>query len=321
MATTKVGVLYNPNSRNGLKWYNRQAPGLDPSVLALGTETPAHIPGALTRMAQAGVTHLAVVGGDGTLDAVLTALRNNQPFTHEPVIGLFNAGTTNMTFKDVGFKTLTRRPLERFVRGAHTGRLRLKQHQPLWVHSESLQAPQVGFFLGIGAVPRAIHHTRQTYHEKGITNGVSEGAMLLGAVWRLMRRDDIEHDELLRPITCQVKTPHNQKEVEMVLLTVTSLEKLLVGLRPYRENQPSLSVMGIFHPYTNLMRQMPALLFGTRELPLENSDNITATQQDKCELAFDGEWTLDGEMFQATKGAPVRIHLASPITFAVGADT
>lgn len=315
----QAGILYNPNSRHGSEWYRKQLPSLVSfNYLSKGTDSVADIPEVLAAFAKEGVTHLAVIGGDGTLDAVLTAMRNHKPFVTEPVIGLFNAGTTNMTFKDLGFKTYSRAPLARFVSGAQNGTLTTKAHQPLYVESTSLKKPLIGFFMGMAAVPRAIHQTRENYHKKGITNGISEGATVLSSIWRLIRNKDVEHDSLLKPVKNIITLDEGKHEAQTILLTVTSLEKLLVGLRPIKRNPAEVAIMGIFSPYSKLVRHLPALLFGTRRLPLTKNGNFTATTSTACELTFDGEWTLDGEMYQSTKEHPVRIRPAESFTFAVG---
>ena len=316
----KIGILHNPNSRNGSLWYKKQISTLGKErVLAVSSKDVSEIPSALAQMANAGVTHLAIVGGDGTLDAVLTALRHYSSFENEPIIGLFNAGTTNMTFKDLGFKTYSRKPLLKFIQSAHAGRLKLKSHKPLRVQSQELKHPLLGFFLGVGAIPRAIHYTRQKYHKKGITNSLSEGAVILSSLWRLIQSSNIQEDLLLKPIQSKLTLEQGEKTSDMVMLSITSLEKLLIGLRPYKTNKEHLSIMGISHPYNNLIKNIPELHKGTKELDVMQDTNLLATQSPWCTIAFDGEWTLDGEMFQSTHNAPLEITLAAPLDFAVGA--
>ena len=317
--TSKVGVLYNPNSRHGLSWFEKQSAQLQGShIFAIGTKDLDDLPEALQAMAREGITHLAVIGGDGTLDAILTALRNHQPFAHEPVIALFDAGTTNMTFKDVGFKSRRRDPLREFVQGAAKNSLNVKKHRPLLIKSAALNQPLYGFFMGMAAVPRAIHQTRSKFHQKGLTNSLSEGATILTSLTRLLRQKNLETDPILSPVPIEINLDGHNKRSSATLLALTSLRKLLVGIKPYHGSNDGFSVMGIFHPCDGLFKKLPALLYGTHELPLSPDNNLAATQGHNCVLTFDGEWTLDGEMHQTTSQTPLTIEQGAPITFAVG---
>ena len=317
----KVGLLYNPQSLHGAEWYNKQIHKLSAQKqpLAIGTQTPEEIPAALQKFAASSITHLAVIGGDGTLDATLTAMRNHSPFQTEPILALFNAGTTNMTFRDVGFKTRKHGPLRQFIAAAENNKLKLKQHRPLYIDSPSLTRPLYGFFLGTAAIPRAIHHTRQKYHQKGLTNSLSEGATILTSLFRLLRRKNVQQDALLAPVQNNIALDGKQKKGPAVLLMVTSLDKLLVGIKPYhgKQNQ-GFSVTGIFYPYGHVWQNIPTLLNGKNELPFTTNNNFIATQGQVCSLTFDGEWTLDGEMYHATSNAPLTVTQANPLTFAVG---
>src|SRR3546814_1330268 len=58
--------------------------------------------GILDSFAADGVDVVAVAGGDGTVQAVLTALYGRRPFRRPPLLAVLPRGTTNMTAADIG---------------------------------------------------------------------------------------------------------------------------------------------------------------------------------------------------------------------------
>ena len=314
----KVGVLYNPNSRSGAAWFDKQKKyaNLD-SVMVARTEKLSDVPARLEAFAKGGVTHLGVIGGDGTLDGVITHIRNHSSFAKEPVLAVFDAGTTNMSYKDVGFKARGSKQLARFINAAEKDHLATKSHQPLKVSSKSLSTPVYGFFMGMAAVPLAIHETRKKFHKKSISHGLSEGMTIAGAVWQLIRNNEMTDDSILSPVHTKITVGAQSHEADTILLTVTSLNRLLVGIHPPKGKNP-MAIMAIFSPYSNFLGHLPALLFGTRQIPFKKDGEFASQRLDACELAFEGEWTLDGEMFKATKDKPLRLSAADPFTFATG---
>src|SRR3546814_5637637 len=58
--------------------------------------------GILDSFAADGVDVVAVAGGDGTVQAVLTALYGRRPFRRPPLLAVLPRGTTSMTAADIG---------------------------------------------------------------------------------------------------------------------------------------------------------------------------------------------------------------------------
>ena len=314
----KVSVLYNPNSRTGAAWFDKQKryANLD-GVLVARTDKLSDVPARLKEFADEGVTHLGIIGGDGTLDSAITHIRNDRPFSQDPVLAVFNAGTTNMSYKDVGFKVWGSKQLANFINAAEKDNLTTKNRQPIKVTSESLSSPVYGFFMGMAAIPLAIHQTRKKFHKKSVSHGLSEGMTIAVALWQLIRNGEITDDSILSPVEVEISVGLESQKVDTILLSVTSLSQLLVGIRPPKGREP-LAIMAIFRPYSNFLGHLPALLFGTRQIPFKKNGEFASQRTDVCELTFDGEWTLDGEMFKATKDKPLRLSAADPFTFATG---
>ena len=335
----KIGVIYNPSSGSGKnplhKRLNRARHAA--GVIFIETKSKADIVPALSQMATRGANLLAIVGGDGTVDAVLTALRKHKPFATEPTIAVYDGGTTNMSYLDIGYKGRsynaslagfnsrrgqTENPIVDLLKVANDGKLKTLRRSPLQVESFSLKEPLLGFFLGTVAIPRAIHHTRDTYHTKGMTNGFGQALATSGMLWRLVR-GNVNGDPILTPARTVIEHDGTTRTADTVFLTLTSLERLILGMRPLAknaQNKGDLALMGITTPYSRFISNLPGLLAGRQTLDPELNNGAINLRTDACTLSFDGEWTLDGEIFNTTAETPLTISAAAPFTFAVGAE-
>ena len=110
----RVGFLNNPLSGG-----NRRHPGpvqqvLDAhaEVLRHDVKTPADVASALADLAQHKIDVVTINGGDGTVQAVMTAILGDRIFESSPLLAVLSAGTTSMIAGDVG------------VRGGRVGGLR-----------------------------------------------------------------------------------------------------------------------------------------------------------------------------------------------------
>jgi diacylglycerol kinase (ATP) len=97
--TPNIGVVINPLSggnRNGLEDV-RSVISAHPQVIHCDVQTPDDVQVALAQFARQKVNLLAVNGGDGTVQAVLTAIFQHQPFEEPPLLAVLQSGTTSMT--------------------------------------------------------------------------------------------------------------------------------------------------------------------------------------------------------------------------------
>jgi diacylglycerol kinase (ATP) len=97
--TPNIGVLINPLSGGNLNGLGsiRSVINDNPQVIHRDVQTPQDVLGALLDFARRDVDLLAVNGGDGTVQAVLTNLFLHQPFSTMPLLAVLQSGTTSMT--------------------------------------------------------------------------------------------------------------------------------------------------------------------------------------------------------------------------------
>jgi diacylglycerol kinase family enzyme len=100
----RIGVITNPNSRRNLSGFAEMARLLDGASNAHHAvlEKITDIPDILDRFANDGIDVVAVAGGDGTVQAVLTEIYGRRPFQRVPLLAVVPRGTTNMTAADIG---------------------------------------------------------------------------------------------------------------------------------------------------------------------------------------------------------------------------
>lgn len=321
----KLGVIYNPNSGGGKNALHSRIAGAKEAanIVFVETTSKADIVPALTRIAARGANHLAIIGGDGTVDAVLTELRRKSPFETEPLIAVLDGGTTNMSYMDIGYKLSKQSPrnadpLLDILKAVEANKAKTVTRSPIEVSSRSLKAPLLGFFFGSVAIPRAINHTRSAYHTKGMTNTIGQALATTGMLWRLVR-GNVKQDPILTPARTIIEHDGTTRTADTVFLTLTSLRTLLLGIRPLKTGDGGMALMGVTAPYSRFLRHLPTLLTGSRSLEPQTDHGCLNIRTDACTLAFDGEWTLDGELFKATADAPINISTVSPFTFVVGA--
>lgn len=230
---------------------------------------------------------LGIHGGDGTLDIAIKLIRNHQIFDQEPAIALLKGGTTNMTWRDVGIKTLP------------TAKPQTQTRNVIKIQAKDMET-QYGFFFGLGAVPRAI----KRFNQKGDSGIIAESRAIGALFWRLFTGKAEGHDIL---------NPMDVNDNQTILFTAATLHRLLLGMNPAPPGA-GMGCVTLNNSYRGLWHALPRMLINPQFLPARHT-GITRTTHDKIALAFNGDWTLDGELFTATQDNPLHLSLDTPVRF------
>lgn len=272
---------------------------------------------ALRELAALEPEALVINGGDGTIVAVVTLLRQRQVFAREPALVLLRGGTTNMIARDVGLGGTPARGLRRLLaalRGAAPGARRAVRW-PLSVQDEAAGGAPArhGFFFGGGALPRVLHQARRTLHTKGLHGRRSEALMFAAAAWRMLA-GKVRGDPLLDPGALAWRGGDGRAaDGDAVLFVATTLQRLVLGINPaVADDRLRLLVLRGTGP--RLAWPLARLLAGRRAEGLGRG--FDAELVAGCELRFAGEWALDGETFgTGAAERTVRLGLGAPLTF------
>jgi diacylglycerol kinase (ATP) len=314
-----VGLISNPNSGRNRKYLRavERIVANHPGVHHCPTAGPADIPAALSTLAERAVAVLAINGGDGTVVRVLTHLLENGPFERLPLIALLPGGTTNMTVGDVGLRGNLIRAVRRLCRWADDERSegRLLRRPILRVDPGAGQPVAYGMFFGTGAIIHGIEYCRSHLHTKGVADEIGPGLAMVRTLWGIARADR----RFARTVTVSVafdNAPPAPAE-DILILLVSSLERLFLGMRPYWGNEDGpLHVSMIRAGAHRLLRNLPALLRGKPGRHAGIAEGYQSRNVVRISLALEGPCTLDGEMFQASRAAgPVTITDGGTVTF------
>ena len=317
----RVALLSNPLSTG-----NRS---LLPRIRAFCTENPdifhyevehvAQIGEALRTIARVRPQILVINGGDGTVQATLTELYHDAHFgeTPPPVAVLPN-GKTNLIALDLG---AVGDPLDALERIMAMARDDIAPHivaRELIALSSGDPGGRavLGMFLGGAGLADSMLYCRNKIYPLGLPNGLSHALTALALVVSVVFGISAAFlPALPRPMKVSVLRQGVLRGT-FSLLIVTTLHKLLLGWRGGGE-RPSGGALQLMLVERNLFALIGATfvsMFGrfgqgrVRGVHVERGD----------EILIEGERSrviLDGELFEARDGTPIRLTPTAPVPF------
>jgi len=297
---SRIGVLSNPLSggnRDGLGRIH-QVVRRHPDVVHLEACQPEEVNAALDAFAADGIDLIAVNGGDGTVQAVLTGLFDRRPFRSMPALALLYGGTSNMLPKDFGLKGPQHVVLGRILKRLKADSLPVSfVSRPVLKVDAAGQRPLYGMFFGAGVVYRGIQFFHSKVHTLGFSGELAHAivvARLLGAL--LSRKSTLVAPQAVR---AQLSAGALPEEAYLVLL-VSSLEKLILGLRPYWGSGPGpLHLTAVTARPKRLFRAIAGFFSGASNRCLSPENGYHSHEVEAARLRFQGGFTLDGELYQS----------------------
>ena len=314
----RIGVLSNPWSGRNQKDLQQIQDVLTqhPRLLQCEVHTPQDIEAAVEDFAKQQVDIIAINGGDGTVQAVLTALFSHKPFATLPMLAVFPGGTTSMIAGDVGLRGNRARALQRLLswRPSHKPAPLLLQRAILGVESATLPQPLCGMFFGAGGILQGINFCRTAVHPLGLRGEVGPGLALARFLMALIRN----RADMLQPIHMTVSMDGQPSQTRTCLMVlVSSLNRLIVGVRPYWGTEPGplhYTELGA-HP-RHLLRMLPSLLRGRPHQYATPINGYISRNLQEVNLNLPSGFTLDGELFHPEGDTQsVTIRTAGEVTF------
>ena len=312
----RVGLIINRRSRRNRSKSWPAAALADPRLSVAALDEFGELPDAVSRMMQQDVGVLAISGGDGTIQAVLTELGNAGALAKPPVLAVLAGGTTNMIAGDVGLRGRPEQALARLLSLAGTPEL-LRASVPRHVICVDYRPdgrPLYGLFFGTAGICRAIVFCRDTAEAAGITAGPASVFTLAGIFGRrLLRRGG--QDDIIRgdPMTVRFDGGPPQPGSRLLAL-VTTLDRLVLRSRPYwGRGEGALRYTEVMNVPPRLLRAVyPFLYRGGRGLPCSDYRSRTA---DRIAFEMTCPFTLDGELYEPAPGVPVELSRAGLVRF------
>jgi hypothetical protein len=287
-----------------------------PDILHVATENRDHVPQALALLAKQEIDILAVNGGDGTLQHVLTEILGNHALPRLPLIAPLRGGRTNMNAVDIGSHRDPVSALSAIITAARNGVLseRIVERPVLRVDFGPGQHTQYGLFFGGGVFQRTIalkHQILPKRHFQGLIGSAAfTGTLLmravLGSVSGLLTPDQVEIQLDGQPV----------EQGKFLLVMATSLERILFNLFPFWGRESAPVRFTAIAP--DVPRSLPAILRvlrGRPPFPGVVTPGYLSHNVQHVELHLDCGFLVDGELFPPAPGRVIRIGADQRLRF------
>jgi hypothetical protein len=311
----RVGLLENPRSGR-----NRRGAGLSATcgsaadLLRAAGSTQAEISRALSSFAKEGVECLVVSGGDGTVQAVLTALHRDRAFSPPPLLALVPGGTANMIAGDVGLRGRPTAALRRLLAWARDPErpTAMVERPVLRVEPAPGAEPMFGMCFGAGALYHGTRYCVGRLHPVGVRGSFAAALTVVRYVVAVLAGRGVPSVEVTRTVD-----DRPAERGELLLLLATTLDRLLLGVWPFwGTGAGALRFTAVAAQPRHLLRALPSLLRGRPgRYGTVDSGYVSENAGEVC-LTFDGGCTLDGELLTAdSRRGPVRLSVGPRASF------
>jgi hypothetical protein len=317
----RIALLSNPRSTGNIA----QLPRIraycaeHPDVFHYEVEDASQIGEAIKSIARVRPKVLAINGGDGTVQAVLTELTNGGHFGDAPPpVAVLPSGKTNLIALDLGARGDPIEALERLIslaRSDELGSNTVARELIALRQSGAEDRPVIGMFLGGAGLADTMLYCRDKIYPLGLPNGVAHGITAFALLMKLVLRvkaSFLPPDP--QPINVSLSEQGNRISGRFSLLAVTTLEKLLLSSELAGRRSRSLKLLAVEERPLSILRGLAASVLGklgrkaVRGVHFEEADEITIEGDNSHVI-------LDGETFRADRGSPINLSLAQPLSF------
>ncbi len=254
---------------------------------------------ALEDLARRGVNLIAINAGDGTIQAVLTALFHHRPYQTLPLLALLRGGTTNMTAKDLGLRGSRIRSLENILAWSRTGGKNgfIVRRPILRVRQPTGGLPLYGLFFGAASIYKGINLFHSRIHGMGLQGNPANALILARFLMAIAARDFKELGAARAAITIDGRP---LGPARYLLIVAHTLEQLIFGMQPHwGKEEGALRLTAVSASPRYFLRVMAAICRGRRSRLARPENGFISHNAHEIRMALDGGFAVDGELFQA----------------------
>ncbi|MGI9329762.1 MAG: diacylglycerol/lipid kinase family protein [Gammaproteobacteria bacterium] len=282
---------------------------------SIDVEDLPSIAAAVNEFCTADTDLVAVNGGDGTAQAVITEFMRQG--IKGPQLAILPGGTTNLSAYDLNgrgrlataFRVLA-------TQAALSPKQRTTIERPLLEVRRENEASEYGFFLGAGAILAGMQHFREHVGSRGLRDELAAGVSLLRGLAGIAGR---EHAWSKHETRVQM-SDREEFAGPLNLVFATTLERLLLGMRPWWDTQPGpVHLTALAHEPKAFLRTAPTILRGRAHSRATPANGYHSANVAKFDLVADG-FALDGQVFNQAPDEAIHIASTSPVTFIRLAD-
>ena len=270
------------------------------------------------KLAKYNNTNVIIInGGDGTLQNVLTFLKQEENLTYQPELVLLKAGTTSMGFGDVGYKgklTKVLNTINRYIDGEKVN-VNKQARQVLRMTLPKENKSECGMFFGAGAIHGGILYCRQNLHTKGMRGEIGPTMAMLRFLF-----DWLTVNKLTTSASAAVCVDQYEPfSGDFNIITATTLKRLLIGVYPFWGKDQT----GDTFAFSLIKRNAPKPIKSGQRILRSHPPDVEV-QEDyyrsyhafKVSLNIEDGFTLDGELFgEQGKSSQVVLSSAGSVTF------
>jgi len=314
----KIGVISNARSRRNKTSLGEFSALLHdhPQVKHLAFDDISDLIECLREMAAAGVTHLVVSGGDGTVQATVSALINDHPFAQFPKLSLLSAGMTNVIARDLGETELPAPYLKRLIERVEAGDPGQTVERSVMTLDLGDGGPPIhGFLLGAIAFYQGTVLGRRKVHSMGFQQSLASKLGILLSVLRVLWYGPGAKSGFTGERVAMTLDGKSEAAQDLFLLVATTLTQILPGIKPFWGQGPGrIRVTTISHPPKRFAwAALPALRGKPRPWMEAQGYCSRRTEQLECDLTT--PVVFDGEFLETDGGPGFKLSVGPTITF------
>lgn len=294
----RVGVVSNPHSGGNRKGLGavRNILNRHPNSLHREAQTLADTVAVLEEFERNEIDLVAINGGDGTIQTVLTALFFCKPFIRMPLLALLHGGTDSSIAKDAGIRGSRDRGLNKLMNWMDTreGTWEIVRRPIMKVEISSYPQPLYSMIFGAAIIYQAIKFCHQDIYTRGLRGRLATGLTLARYLLGIIQKDRAYREAI--PMSIYLDQRSCLKD-DFMLVLITTVERLLFGLRPFWgiENAP-LHVTLIHARPEHLINVLSLLACGKASRYRIPENGYLSYNASEVRLQVTGGFTLDGEL-------------------------
>ncbi|MDY0883139.1 diacylglycerol kinase family protein [Dongia soli] len=315
---TRIGLISNARSTRNLESIADVHDLLEahPDVMHLVFHNIHELSDALDEMAAQSVTHLAISGGDGTVQAAVNHLIKDKPFAQMPKISLISGGMTNVIAIDVGMPGKPARALKQLIERVKAGDAGTSLDRSLIALSLDGGTTQTYGFFG-GAVS---FYQGTMLSQKGRQNGeehrsLAANATILLSLLRVLWYGPGPRSGFHGERITIAKDDGERREQDVFLLLLTTLHRLLPGVMPFwGDASKTIRYTLMDHPPQRFLCAVWPMLRG-RARPWFEDAGYHSGSLNHLALMLSTPFVMDGELFTPNPGNGLQISAGPAIRF------
>ncbi len=313
-----VGILSNVKSRR-----NQSAmPAIEtmlrgePKLHTRSFKDIHDLPRCLRDLAAAGVEHLIINGGDGTVHATIGELVERSPFAEMPRLTLVGGGMTNVIAHDVGSPDSPVDAIRRILDCLRADDPGSVQHRhALALKRGGHERAEYGFLAGAVGFYQGTLLSRRDMHRVGFRQVLATKAGILWSVIRLLLHGEGDRSGLKGERVAIGLNGQPPREAPYFLILATTLDRLMPGVMPF---------WGHDHGEIKLTTiASPPKRFGFAALPVVRGNprpwmrqaGYSSTCADRISLRLNSPVVLDGEIYDSGPHGHVELSTGPAIAF------